>query len=108
MPLARRQAEAEEAASQRTTNVQIAISQMDAATEALALSRTERSDQELADTLESQTRAFELAHSALSTAQQALSDLDPESVDTRLTNLRNIEERIARELVRLKRRFSRQ
>ena len=93
-----RQAEAEEAASQRTTNVQIAISQMDAAAGALALARTERSDQELADALETQTRAFELAHDALSAAQLTLRDLDPESVDTRLTNLRNIEERIAREL----------
>ena len=99
LAVARQQeAEVSSAANSRATKLQIAITLHDGAVEALQLARDQHSDEVLQAALDECSKASEDAAKLLATAEQTLDDLDPDSVEARLSNLKSVVDRVATEL----------
>jgi len=97
--------ELSDAASARATELQVAISLHDGAVEALTLARAAAGDDELAANLSAADAAATTAGSSLTSAERALDELDPSSVEVRLANAKAVVVRLGRDLAELERRI---
>ncbi|MGO9148302.1 MAG: AAA family ATPase [Acidimicrobiales bacterium] len=93
-----RESELGDAISARATERQISIELHDGAVEALRLAREIKPDEVLEQELVVLEEASGKAADLLTTAESALNELDPDSVEARLANLRGVAARLSTDL----------